>query len=96
MMMSEVEMSFGQAGKTYRADILVYGKNLKPLVVVECKRPEVELTAETLNQALRYDMVLGVDYIFITNGKTTYAFHKEDGQLKTLKTIPGYIEICQQ
>ena len=70
MMMSEVGFSLG--GKQFRADILVYDRKAQPLVVVECKRPEVELTAEVLDQALRYNMVLDVKYIIITNGTKTF------------------------
>ena len=44
MMMSEVGMKLG--GKQFRADILVYDRHARPLVVVECKRPEVELGSE--------------------------------------------------
>ena len=40
MMGSEVPLEFGQ--KKFRADIVIYDRALKPLAVVECKRPEVE------------------------------------------------------
>ena len=69
MMMSEVGFKLG--GKQFRADILIYDRKAQPLAVVECKRPEVELTREVLDQAIRYNMVLNVPYIFITNGTRT-------------------------
>ena len=58
MMGSEVSLEFGQ--KKFRADIVVYDRTLRPLAVVECKRPEVELTQEVVLQALRYNAVLDV------------------------------------
>ena len=73
-MMSEVEMHFGEAVKVWRADILVYGHGGVPLTVVECKRPEVALTPAVLEQALRYDQVLSVKCIVITNGTQTRVF----------------------
>ena len=73
-MMSEVEMHFGDADKVWRADILVYARGGAPLAVVECKRPEVELSAGVLEQAQRYNQVLDVKCIFITNGTQTRVF----------------------
>ena len=73
-MMSEVEMHFGVADKVWRADILIYARGGAPLAVVECKRPEVALTPAVLEQALRYNLVLGVKCLMITNGGETRVF----------------------
>ena len=70
MMMSEVSLKLGD--KPFRADILVYGRDTAPLMVVECKRPETALDREVLEQALKYNLVLGVRYIAITNGERTF------------------------
>ena len=95
LMMSETGFKFG--GKQFRADILVYDRSAKPLMVVECKRPEVELTPEVLDQAVRYNMVLNVRYMTITNGKATYICGKTDSGYVFLDHIPNYEEmICQQ
>ncbi len=76
MMMSEVALKFGD--KSYRADILVYGRDTAPLMVVECKREDIQLDREVLEQALRYNLALGVKYIIITNGQKTFGFKKVD------------------
>lgn len=76
MMMSEVALKFGD--KSYRADILVYGRDTAPLMVVECKREDIQLDSEVLEQALRYNLALGVKYIIITNGRKTFGFKKVD------------------
>ena len=73
-MMSEVELHFGSSDKLWRADILVYGQGGTPLAVVECKRPEVALTPSVLEQALRYNLVLGVKCLLISNGNETRVF----------------------
>lgn len=72
MMMSEVSLKLGD--KPFRADILVYGRDTAPLMVVECKRPETAMDREVLEQALKYNLVLGVRYIAITNGERTFGF----------------------
>lgn len=96
MMMSEVGFRLGD--KQLRADVIAYDRNARPLMVVECKRPEVELTREVLDQAIRYNMVLDVRYIMITNGTRTVIWEKKnDGGYGFIDYIPKYNEmICQQ
>lgn len=99
MMMSEAGFKLGD--KQFRADILVYDRQAKPLMVVECKGPEVDLTKEVLGQAVRYNMVLNVKYIVITNGLKTIICRKEekDGNIQyaPVASLPVYSEmICQQ
>ncbi len=95
LMMSEAGFRYG--GKQFRADILVYDRSVRPLMIVECKRPQVELTNEVLDQTIRYNMALDVKYILITNGKKTYICQKRDGKLVFLQNFPTYEEmICQQ
>ena len=98
MMGSEGSLEFGQ--KKFRADIVVYDRTLRPLAVVECKRPEVELTQEVVLQALRYNAVLDVAYVFVTNGKNTYLYGRkgDKGPFEPLKELPRYEEmlLCRQ
>lgn len=88
MMMSEAALTLGE--KRYRADIVVYDRQLKPLMVVECKRPDVELTDEVLQQALRYNMVLNVRYLMITNGVRTCICRKTGGRFGFIGQVPEY------
>ena len=99
MMMSEAGFKLG--GKQFRADILVYDRKARPLAVIECKRPEVPLTRDVLDQAVRYNMVLNASYMIITNGGQTFACRREvsDGkvQYSFMDRAPSYSEmICQQ
>ena len=91
MMMSEAGLKLGD--KQFRADILVYDRKMQPLVIVECKRPEVELSQEVLDQAVRYNMVLDVKYIIITNGTKTYICGKQDGRYAFMSALPTYNEM---
>ena len=93
MMMSEVSFKLGL--KQLRADIIVYGRDTKPLAVVECKRPDVVVDASVLEQAIRYNMVLAVNYIIVTNGNTTYIFGKTDDGFKQLSLIPSYDQMTK-
>ena len=98
MMISEAGFKLG--GKQFRADIIIYDRKASPLAVVECKRPEVELTGEVLDQAIRYNMVLNVSYIFITNGTKTYICRRkeQDGSAgyEFIDKAPAYQEMLDR
>lgn len=91
MMMSEV--GFSLHGKAYRADILVYGRDGRPLALVECKRPETALDEEVALQALRYDAALDVACIILTNGLKTRVFCKKGGSFVPSGRLPVYEEM---
>ncbi len=91
MMMSEVSMKFGD--KAFRADILVYSRDASPLMVVECKREDVTIDRVVLEQALKYNLVLDVGYIAVTNGVTTFGFRRtgrEDEPFEAVKEFPDW------
>ena len=93
MMGSEVGLKYGNElrKKEFRADVVVWDRALRPAVIVECKRPETELTREVLEQALKYNMVMGAPYIIITNGKSTFVWRNGEPSA----ALPKYEEICQ-
>lgn len=98
MMMSEV--GFSLAGKKFRADIVVYGRDTFPVAVVECKRPDVVIDGSVLDQAVRYNMVLGVRFIFITNGcRTCICRRRQDREslsYEFVSEIPSYSEMIKR
>ena len=91
MMNSEVGFKFG--AKSWRADILVYDRAGQPLAVVECKRPDVALDAHVIEQAMRFNSVLGVRYLFVTNGKMTYLYGLKGDTFVPLDRIPSFEEM---
>jgi type I site-specific restriction endonuclease len=96
-MMSEVGFKLG--GKQFRADILVYDRQARPVMVVECKRPEVDIDQAVLDQAIRYNMVLNIRYILITNGLKTFICRREenDGNFRYVfvGNVPDYNEMVK-
>lgn len=91
MMGSEVALK--HAGKDYRADIIVYDRTAKPLMVVECKRPEVTLDQNVVDQALRYNNELNVKYIAITNGHKTFIFERQADGWEFMQKAPMWNEM---
>jgi len=95
MMTSEMGLKYGS--KQYRADILVYNRTGEPLMVVECKRPDVRLGPEVTGQAMRYDLVLNVRWVVVTNGTSTCVYHRNGERFEATGRLPQYEEmICQQ
>lgn len=86
---SEVELQIN--GLKRRCDILVFSQDKKPLLVVECKAPEVDLSQSTLFQIAQYNSVLNCPYLFISNGVNNYSFHISlQNQFKPINEIPIY------
>ena len=83
----EKEISLGELKK--RFDILVYNKAHQPWMMVECKAPEVKLDDSVLQQVLRYNMSVPVEYIVITNGSVTYGWQRS-GNLRIIEELPSF------
>jgi hypothetical protein len=52
-----------------RADLLCYDQQLQPLLLIECKAPDVRLRQITGEQAARYNQHIGAPFILLTNGR---------------------------
>lgn len=71
-----------------RSDILLFNKNGKKIILVECKAPAVKITQDTFDQIARYNFVHKVEWLLVSNGiehfccridydKKTYSFVEE-------------------
>ena len=88
------EMAIALNGTTRRCDTVVYSPELEPLMIVEYKAPSVTISQKVLDQAARYNVVLKVPYLLLSNGLKHYCFRVEtaaDGAPRcTLVAIPDY------
>lgn len=75
---------------TKRFDVLVYNRTHEPWLLVECKAPQVTLTEDVLQQALRYNLSVPAKYIVITNGAATIGWEKKEGRLTLLEDLPAF------
>jgi len=90
-----VEASFRTHGLNLRADILASGPQGQPLMIVECKAPDVKITQEVFDQAARYNMKWRSPYLTVTNGISHFCCHIfiRDGRIEFLKDIPFYSDL---
>lgn len=84
---SEYPLLYNERSK--RADIVVFNNDKKPLLIVECKAPEVKIDEKALFQIAQYNATLDVDYLFLTNGLNHLVCHIENGKLTLLDTLPS-------
>lgn len=92
------EYGFTYNRRRYRADIVVFDRNLNPLLLVECKAPGVAIDGSVAEQAVRYNRVLRVKYIMVTNGKTSYLcrLNPETGDFSFTAGVPSYEEMLDR
>jgi hypothetical protein len=78
-----------------RCDILIYNIEMQPVVLVECKAPEVKIKAEVFDQASIYNLKFKVRYLMVTNGLTHYCarIHFDEERAEFLNEIPPYQKI---
>jgi hypothetical protein len=91
------EVSLTQNGIKRRCDTLVADREGQPLVIVEYKAPEIEITQQVFDQIVRYNMVLRARYLMVSNGMSHYCcqIDYENNTYSFLNDIPEYAELLQ-
>ncbi len=90
----QVEFPFSYKNKNLRIDIAVFSNNFKPILLCECKAPNLQITHSVLTQAALYNITYKTPYILLTNGLQHFCFFYEN-EWKLLKKIPVYNELLQ-
>ena len=75
-------------GQAQRADVVIVGDDARPLLLAECKAPEIPIDGKVYAQAVRYNSVLGARYVILTNGRQHYCCEFRDGEYLRLKAFP--------
>ncbi len=63
-----IEKSIKVNTRTKRFDIACYNSLANPIVLIECKAPDVSIDRSTMEQALRYNSKIQAPCIVLTNG----------------------------
>lgn len=94
LMANEVAVTLN--GMSRRCDTVVYRQEgMKPRMIVEYKRPDVEITQKVFEQICRYNMVLEVEWLVVSNGIQHYCCKVDitNGGYAFVEDIPSYEEI---
>lgn len=79
-----------------RCDTVLYSpQGLRPQMIVEYKAPHIRITQKVFDQIVRYNSVLRVPYLIVSNGLTHYCCHIDytTPRVTFLPTIPPYSEL---
>lgn len=88
-----VEYSIKVNGLDKRCDVVAFGKDGTPMMIVECKASTVKLSQAALDQAIRYYSALHPQYLLLYNGMDCYCFKMENGALNAMDHIPMFSEL---
>jgi hypothetical protein len=90
-----IEKGFSNNRRKLRYDLLVFDRKGEPLMIVECKAPDVEINQHVFDQAGRYNNKYNAAYMLITNGIKHYCclINKLNRQYRFLQDIPDFNEM---
>ena len=89
----EVMSPFNKLKK--RVDVLVHNREGRPIMIVECKAPDVPINEKVFDQIVCYNMGFKVPYLVVTNGIDHYAckIDTETNSYGFLLVLPLYEEL---
>ena len=93
LLANEIQLNLN--GTKKRCDTVLFNKDLSARMIIEYKAPHIEITQAVFDQITRYNMVLKVEYLIVSNGIHHYCCHI-DYQTMTysfLPDIPAYEEL---
>ena len=84
-----VEKAIRVGSMNKRFDIVVYNRDHKPWMLVECKAPDIMISEATLHQLLNYQRTVQCNYWALSNGHQVYCADARDVQdIKWLTSFP--------
>lgn len=86
------EVAITLNGTKRRCDTVVYDRALCPRMIIEYKAPTVKITKEVFAQISRYNLILKVDYLIVSNGLQHYCCKMDykNNTFTFLNDIPDY------
>ena len=87
------EVPVDMYGADQRADVVAYDLEGVPVILCECKEIDVEIKdSSVLDQAVRYNHIIGASVVFLSNGREHFAYECCEGGVYRPITIPEFIE----
>ena len=78
-----------------RTDILVHNRSGEPVMIIECKKPDIEINDKIFDQIVCYNMSFKVPYLIVTNGMDHFAckIDIKNSTWEFLNVIPLYEDL---
>jgi hypothetical protein len=79
-----------------RSDIVAYDRLGKPVLLAECKAPNVPVTQDVFYQVAMYNSAFSGKYLVVSNGLDHYCAHIDQNKKswRFVPDIPHYSDIC--
>lgn len=92
---NEIQIDLNKQKK--RCDSVVFNRDMKPLLIVEYKAPDIKITQEVFNQIANYNIVLRVNYLIVSNGIEHYCCYVdyEKQTFSYLPEIPNFEKLTE-
>jgi len=93
LMANEVPLTLNHTKR--RCDTVVYNRFGKPIIIIEYKRTTVALTQKVFDQISRYNIVMKVPYLIVSNGIRSIAcsIDYRNNQITFLPDLPKYDDL---
>lgn len=74
-----------------RYDLLIYDKEVTPLMLIECKSPKIKIKQDVFDQIGNYNALLKVKFLVVTNGIDSYCclIDHQEKAYRFLEEIPS-------
>ena len=82
-----------ESGLKKRFDIIVFNRNGKVAILVECKSSKIKINTKVIDQILIYNKKLKAKYLMVTNGIKTIALHCAPKNIKQINNMPKYLSL---
>lgn len=89
---ARVEIGFTYAGTPVRADLILNNRSGVPVLMAECKAPDVRITQTVFEQLSRYNSVINARYLVVTNGLTHFCVTPGETGYVFLNELPTFSE----
>jgi hypothetical protein len=82
--------------KTKRCDAVIYSREIKPLLIVECKAPNIQINNKTFRQIAVYNASVKAPFLIVTNGLEHYCcqINFKNNSFSFLDEIPDYSKLA--
>lgn len=92
------EISLNLNGCKKRCDTVIYDNYGIPCAIIEYKAPGINITQDVFNQIARYNIILRVGFLIVSNGAKHYCCRIDyaSGKCHFINHIPEYEEMLRQ
>ncbi|MBD2700843.1 type I restriction enzyme HsdR N-terminal domain-containing protein [Spirosoma sp. BT702] len=75
-----------------RTDVVVFDREGRPFLVVECKAPHVTITQQVIDQVTRYNYIHRAPYLVLSNGLVHYCYsvNHDTSEIKFMDDFPAF------